>query len=156
MIYRTAVGVVAVTLLAATHWKAYTLGQDRINLQWSIDRAKRAAEHAKTVEEYRGREQALQALVDGFKRKSENEINRITRERDALVVSLRNRPEARGVLSCPAKDAEPAVGCTGAGLARPDAGFLAGYSADAAKLAAALNQCLDSYNEVKRKMDAGN
>jgi hypothetical protein len=158
MIYRTAIGVVALTLLAATHWKAYTLGQDRINLQWSIDRAKQAAAHAKQVEEYRGKEQALQALVDGFKRKSQNEINRITRERDALVVSLRERPEAR-TNSCSAPTAEgtgPAVGASGAGLSRPDAEFLAGYAADAARANESLKMCLDAYREVRRTISAGN
>lgn len=157
MIYRTAIGVVALTLLAGTHWKAYTLGRDRVSLQWSIERAKQAAEHAKTVDEYRDREQALQTRVDAFKRSSQNEINRITRERDALVVSLRNRPEARGDV-CPAPFAEgagPAVGATGAGLSRPDAEFLAGYAADAARANEALKICLDAYREVRRTMNSG-
>lgn len=163
--YRAALVAVVATLLAATHWKVYTMGRDRVALQWSIDRAKqaeeradRAAEHAKQVEEYRGREQALQARVDAFKRSSQNEINRITRERDALVVSLRQRPEARAdtCVAPAAEGAGPAVGSTGAGLSRPDAEFLAGYAADAARASEALKICLDAYRAVQRTINAGN
>jgi hypothetical protein len=40
------------------------------------------------------------------------------------------------------------VGCTGEGLARPDAEFLAGFAADAARLQAAYDSCRKAYEVV--------
>jgi hypothetical protein len=66
-----------------------------------------------------------------------------------MVGSLRERPEGR-VQSCPVyTDTGAPAGCTGAGLARPDAEFLAGYAADAARLEATLEQCRAAYEAVR-------
>jgi len=46
-------------------------------------------------------------------------------------------------------DSTNAVGCTGEGLAKPDAEFLAGYAADAAQLQAQYNACKAGYEALR-------
>ena len=43
--------------------------------------------------------------------------------------------------------------CTGAGLSRGDAEFLARYAADAARTREALDQCVRQYDEVRRALE---
>ena len=166
MIWPSTAGIAALgaaVVLAGTHWFVFDLGKDRVAAQWSKDReeqaqaqAQRAQEHAKQVEEYRSKEQALQKLLDDSARSNRDEISRIARQRDVALRSLRDRP----ILRAPAPDPQAApgagsgTGCTGAGLARPDAEFLVRYAADAARTADALKTCLDSYRKVRDILNA--
>jgi hypothetical protein len=64
----------------------------------------------------------------------------------ALTASLRNR--ATRPATMPA-DTSAAKNCTGPGLYRDDAEFLAWYAAEAARVARALERCEAQYNEVR-------
>lgn len=161
---RGVAALAALVALAGSHWFTYSLGSDKIAARWAADRerqaqerTKQAQEHAKVLGEYRDKEQRLQRLLDDSVRANRNEVNRIARERDAAVRSLHDRPVARAD-PAPApqapEGARPAVGCTGAGLARPDAEFLVGFAADAARTTEALKTCLDSYKQVQRTINS--
>lgn len=95
----------------------------------------RASERANT--------EALQAVT----MKATHEKNRIAADLRVALDGLRNRPErpASSGGAVP-EGASDGVGCTGAGLARPDAEFLVGYAADAAGLQSALAACQSAYS----------
>lgn len=74
---------------------------------------------------------------------------------------VRHRPEARSdggdVPQAGASEAGTgAAGCTGQGLARPDAQFLAGYAADAARLRLALAECAARYEAARQAIERVN
>jgi hypothetical protein len=98
----------------------------------------------------RQREQALQALVDKQRRAHDAEVKRVVREYSALVDGLRDRPEARAGDGGVPEGAVAGAGCTGQGLSRPDATFLAGFAADAARTQAALDACRTAYDSLNR------
>jgi hypothetical protein len=101
-------------------------------------------------------EQALQKLVDQQRQEHRREVNRIVARYNADLERLRNRPEARSESPSGLPDSPTAgVGCTGAGLARPDAEFLSWYSAEAARTATALDACVHAYNKVRESINAG-
>jgi hypothetical protein len=102
-------------------------------------------------------EQALQKLVDQLRGAHQNEVNRIVSRYNADLERLRNRPEARSESpSGLPEGAASGVGCTGAGLSKPDAEFLSWYSASAARTQAALDACVHAYEQVREQSNAGN
>lgn len=81
-------------------------------------------------------------LQDEQNAKSETDRLRIA----ALTASLRNRAARPATLPT---DTGAAKNCTGPGLYRDDAEFLAWYAAEATRTARTLERCEAQYNEVK-------
>lgn len=135
--------------IGAVYGQGRTDGARKVQQAWDREKATIAEQQAKAITEVRERERVLQAQVDQERRKHREEVSRITSEYERMVGSLRERPENR-VDNCPVyTDTGAPAGCTGAGLARPDAEFLAGYAADAARLEATLEQCRAAYEAVR-------
>ena len=111
-----------------------------------------AQAQAAEVNAARIREQELQAQITAQQRNHRNEVARINARHAAALDGLRDRPErpdSGGV----SEGADSGIGCTGAGLARGDASFLAGFAADAARTQAALDACIVAYDEVRRAVN---
>jgi hypothetical protein len=152
--YRTLIAVaVVIALIGAVGWKAYTAGQVEATQRLTAVYVAEKLETQKVVNaeltKARQREKELLAVMQQSSQEYNNEIQRVTDKYDNIVDSLRNRPVTRtdsdrGVPESTSTD----VGCTGKGLARPDAEFLTRYAADAAKLQAALNSCKERYSSV--------
>lgn len=149
---------VSLVVLAAgftTGWKTqgWRLGQEiatiRNNHATQIQELQATALAAE--QKYREQEAQTARMLAAAREKSNAEIRRINARHTATVNSLRNRPERADsnsnsqVPSAPT----PCAGSTGAELARGDAEFLAGYAADAARLEAALEQCISAYNALR-------
>jgi hypothetical protein len=71
---------------------------------------------------------------------------------DALADGMRHRAERRPDLPGASAAASACAGGTGAGLSRPDAGFLDGEAARANRIRAALEQCYAQYEQVRQRM----
>ena len=152
--YRTLIAVaVVIAFTGAVGWKAYTAGQAEATQRLTVVYVAEKLETQKAVNaeltKARQREKELLAVMQQSSQEYNNEIQRVTAKHDSILDSLRNRPNTRtdndrGVPESTSTD----TGCTGKGLARPDAEFLAGYATEAAKLQAALNSCKESYNSV--------
>ena len=95
----------------------------------------------------RSRENAHSEAVQAITKRGENEKRRIAADLRRQLDSLRNRPDRAAPDAVPGGAADP-MGCTGAGLARQDAEFLARYAAAAAELANALGECRARYDEA--------
>ena len=146
-------GLVAAVVAAGAVWTAYNAGYEagatRVQTAWDAERLEALRARAEFETAARKREQELAAKVEQLQRSHRNEIRRIERTHADLVDSLRYRPEARaGAGNVPTDTAAGAAGCTGAGLARPDAAFLAGFAADAARTQAALDACIAAYGAL--------
>ena len=140
-------GLAGLVMLGFSYWKGYTHGSTNVQEKWDaykvVQEREALAEASKAVE----KERQLQAKADRIQREKHNAVKTADAKYNALVDSLRNRPEVRanGV----PEGADNAVGCTGAGLARPDAEFLAGFAADAARLQAQYNACKAGYEALR-------
>jgi hypothetical protein len=79
------------------------------------------------------------------------EVATINRKLNTALGELRTRPERTTTISGSKVPGTPTacVGATGAELAKPDAEFLAGYAADAARLEAELTKCETAYNALR-------
>jgi hypothetical protein len=97
----------------------------------------------------REKEQALQQGANNLREEKDREIRNINARSIALANSLRNRPERPAEGSTVSSTASACSAATGAQLAKGDAEFLAGYSADAASLKAALDQCVKQYESLR-------
>jgi hypothetical protein len=147
----------AAALLVFVAWRIYATGHEdgsaEVRGQWSAELAATLQAQAEELTQARDREQRLQAALERQREEYRREINSITFSHNRLVDSLRERTEERAGPSGVPEGAASGVGCTGAGLARPDAGFLAGYAADAARLRAALETCVAQYNAVRDQVN---
>lgn len=157
--YRTLIAVAAIiAFTGAVGWKAYTAGQAEATQRLTAIYVAEKLETQKAVNaelmKARQREKELLAVMKQSSQEYNNEIQRVTTKHHNIIDSLRNRPitrtdSDRGVPESTSTD----TGCTGKGLARPDAEFLAGYATEAAKLQAALNSCKESYNSVMKMIN---
>jgi hypothetical protein len=140
-------GLAGLLMLGFSYWKGYIHGKDVVQKEW--DAAKVVWERESLAEAAKAQqiERDMQAKVNKAQKEKLNAIKTADTKYNALIDSLRERPEARSneVSGC----SGDAVGCTGAGLARPDAEFLAGYAADAARLQAAYNSCREAYEVIQ-------
>ena len=154
------VSIAAAVLVSATMFGwGYLVGNShgakRVQQQWDRQTAATAKEMAKQQSQAREREHQLQLQADRKLKEKDREIAAFARRAAALAGSLRDRPEARVAPADVPQAAGPAAaGCTGAGLARPDAEFLVGFAADAARLQLALDQCRAGYQAAKDILDA--
>ncbi len=148
--YFIAGSVVAVVLAyGAGHWQGDDAGQAKVQAKWDREKAKLAEEYATNVAKMRDKEQAMVEASAVIMEKKNHEIREINARATALANSLRQRPERTESSSVPSTTAS-CSGASGAQLARGDGEFLAGYSTDAAKLQAALNQCIAQYDAIRR------
>jgi hypothetical protein len=134
----------------AGHWQGDDAGQAKVQAKWDKEKAKQMAEYAENMRLAREKEQALQQGADHLREEKDREIRNINARATALANSLRNRPERPAEGSAVSGSSGACSAATGAQLAKGDAEFLAGYSADAASLKAALDQCVKQYESLRR------
>ena len=121
--------------------------------EWDKEKATVAKAHLEELQRARQREAELQATIDKQTEEYKNDLANIATDYQRVVVWLRDRPAARAGAGGVPQGATVGVGCTGAGLSRGDAEFLAGYAADAARTRKALDQCVRQYEEVRQAME---
>ena len=149
--YFIAGSVLAVVCAYGTgHWQGDNAGQAKVQAQWDREKAKQMAEYAENMRIAREKEQALQQGANNLREEKDRELKKVADTNRILLGSLRNRPERPAEGSAVSSTASACSGATGAQLAKGDAEFLAGYSADAASLKAALDQCVKQYESLRR------
>jgi TolA-binding protein len=156
---KAATYLLALALLAALGalWRtdsaleAERLAHQTTKTERADEARKRAETHGKELVRAQEREIALKAVASRLQQENRDENRRIAALYQRELDGLRNRPEARAGADTGGvpEGAAAGAGCTGAGLARPDAAFLAGYAADAARLQAALDHCEARYNALR-------
>jgi hypothetical protein len=148
---------ITLTLLAGSAWLAYSKGKaygmQQVQTLWNSERAIQLAAQAEAEMKARQTEQALQQTINRIKQEKTREATRLANDYAAVLHSLHDRAEDRAGAGGVPEGATPGAGCTGQGLARPDATFLAGYGADAARLQLALNACQAAYDSVRREIN---
>ena len=141
-------GVAGLLMLGFSYWKGYTHGKEVVQEDWDAAKVVQEREALAKASEAIEKERQLQARADKIQREKHNAVKAADSKYAALIDSLRNRAETRS--NDPVSDsAGDVVGCTGAGLARPDAEFLAGFAADAARLQAQYNACKAGYEALR-------
>ena len=133
----------------AGHWQGDDAGQAKVQAQWDREKAKQMAEYAENMRLAREKEQALQQGANNLREEKDRELKKVADTNRILLGSLRNRPERPAEGSAVSSTAGACSAATGAQLAKGDAEFLAGYSADAASLKAALDQCVKQYESLR-------
>jgi hypothetical protein len=133
------------------YYKGNSAGQAEVQQAWDKEKAEQYAAYAKAQEEARQREQEMQQAADKLRRDKDAEIRNINARATALTNSLRDRQERPTQSGDGSGAARSCSGASGAELAKGDGEFLAGYAADAARLQAALDQCVKQYNAVRQK-----
>ena len=141
-----------IAALLVTHLYAYRFGVDEVTARWNEERLLFERSRNAQIENARRAEHRLQEELSQTRQEAADEKRRIAARYERTIAGLRQRPEARAPTGVP-EGAAAGVGCTGAGLARPDGEFLARYAADAARLQADLQTCVNAYNSVRRQVN---
>ncbi len=136
----------AILIIGLGAWQSYRFGERNgqawMRQQWQSDQLLQANQRVKDEQSAREREHQIQQRLFQIQLESRRVQKEIT-ERYALDLErLRERPERPDSSASPLpSNSATCLGGTGSGLARGDAAFLAGYAADAARLAEALVAC---------------
>ena len=150
--YFIAGSVLAVVCAYGTgHWQGDSAGQAKVQQKWDQEKAKQMAEYAENMRLAREKEQALQEGANNLREEKDRELKKVADTNRILLGSLRDRPERPAEGSAVSSTTGACSGATGAQLARGDGEFLAGYAADAARLKAALDQCVRQYETLRRQ-----
>jgi hypothetical protein len=131
-------------LAFGTGWK---INGWRLEARIADLQASYALAYAEAQKAARDKENALTNDLASIRRSKDAEIQNVRRSLDIALNSLRHRPE-RPADSMPT-DSVAGGGCTGKGLARGDAEFLARYAADAARLQSAYKACTRAYDAAR-------
>ena len=135
------------------YYQGNTAGRAVVQQAWDKEKAEQYAAYAKGQEAARAREQEMQQAADRLRREKDAEIRDINARTIALSNSLRDRQERPASNGAVSGAPRSCAGASGAELAKGDGEFLAGYSADAARLQAALDQCVKQYNAARQKVN---
>ena len=149
---RLSIAAVLVFGICAAGWLTYDAGKTRGRLEvqtaWDNEQAITAQAHAAEMMKARQQEQALRALADRLRKEKADEARRLAAQYQRDLDGLRDRPETRAGAGGVPEGSTPGVGCTGAGLARLDAGLLTGYAYAASRLQLAYNECKARYDAL--------
>lgn len=128
---------------------------------WHVKATQRAVEQARSVlitkydKALRDEEQKalrasneLQASADTERQKKDEKINAISRQLDAALISLRNRPTRPATTT---QDTGSVQACTARGLYREDAEFLTREAARSESVLAERDYYYQQYEEVRKK-----
>jgi hypothetical protein len=133
------------------YYKGNEDGQASVQQKWDKENARLQAEYAENQRLAREREQALALGAERLRQEKDREIRNINARATALTNSLRDRSERPAQSSAVSGTTPACSGATGKELARGDGEFLARYAADAARNAAALDQCIRQYEDVRNR-----
>lgn len=147
--WRVWVAILLALVLAASHWKAYHLGAAGVKAEWNAEKLEVARRSAKLIEANIAKTNTLQERADTIRRVKDAEIERIRDERDAALISLRNRPDRPSDADL-SKDASVGPACTGRSLFHEDADFLVREAARADEQRLQLAKCQDAYESARQ------
>lgn len=149
--YFLAGAVIAVALAGgAGYIKGSAHGKAEVQAEWDRERAAQAEAYAKAQAAAREKEQALQAEADQLREETSVKLKEANDRAASLSNRLRDRKERPATPTGSVSGAtQSCSGASGAELARGDGEFLVRYAADAARLQAALDQCVKQYEAVR-------
>lgn len=133
------------------YYKGNAAGKAEVQQAWEVEKRKQAEEYADNLRKALETQQEMQQAADTLRREKDAQIRDINARATALTNSLRDRKERPSKDGSVSDTARSCAGASGAELAKGDGEFLARYSADAARLQAALDQCVKQYNAIRQK-----
>jgi len=139
--------------LGAGYYKGNQDGQAAVQQQWDKERAKQMAEFAENQRLAREKEHALQQSADRLRQEKDLEIKNVSARATALSNSLRDR-QTRPTADASQVSNPTGTGqayCTGKQLYREDSEFLVRVAREADELRAALTQCYNQYDELRKQ-----
>ena len=144
--------------LSGAAWWAYNAiydqGADSVQVKWDAVELERSQQSAKVAADALQTTKDLQATTEQLRKTSHAQISALNQSLAAAIAGLSNRPARPDAGSVPG-DTTAGAGCTGAGLYRPDAEFLARESARADKLRVDIAQCQSQYNAARAALMGG-
>lgn len=155
--FKLAAAAIAVVVLFGLYtWRVHVerdYGRAEVQLKWDADKGRQkdaalAAQQANALETQRRLDEAAKA-----ERTKNEALIDANRRVGQLLGELRNRPQRPASGSAAASHPAAGAACTGSGLYRPDAEFLAGEAAAAAVIASQRDYCHDRYDALTKPME---
>jgi len=135
----------------AGYVKGSAHGKMVVQAEWDAERIRQQEAYAKAQAAAREKEQQLQAEADQLREETSVKLQEANDRAASLSNRLRDRKErASSATGSVPGAAQSCSGASGAELARGDGEFLVRYAADAARLQAALDQCVKQYDAVRQ------
>lgn len=131
------------------YYNGYDNGKEKIQAEWDKAKTEAIAKHAEELRQARDKEQSWQKAANNIQKEKDNEIRKLNATHAAIVHSLRDRKD-RTESGMPDDPDAAQSQCTGTGLYRSDAEFLAREAARADEIRIALKQCYAQYDSITK------
>ncbi len=151
--WRLWAGLAIVIALAASHWKAYTMGKSTVQAKWDAQSLAIAKQSLKLSEEATRTTDTLQANADNIEVSKNAEIDKLNIAVASLSGELRKRPQ-RPVGGNLPQDPSAGKGCYPASLYREDAIVALNFAAEADRLRIDLEACYSQYDKARDAIGA--
>jgi hypothetical protein len=146
--WRVWAAVMVAIALAASHWKAYKLGESGVTAEWNADKLAQAEQAAALKDAAAATTVSLQTDANNLRKTKNAQIAKLNSDLAVALGRLHDRPARPGEGDLPGPAGAGPTGCTGAGLFRPDAEFLTRKASERDTIAVLLEQCQTQYNDA--------
>ena len=152
--WRVWAAIFVAVALAASHWKAYKLGQTDIRADWNAEKLDTAQQTLRLLEKNTRTSTELQDKADNTRKAKNAQIAQLDADLATALERLRERPERPGGANLPTDTGvgSASSGCTGKELFRDDGEFLTRLAGDADKLRINLKACYAQYEAARKSI----
>lgn len=151
---RVAVAMVLCTALAASHWKAYSVGKHTRDAEISAADTTRAQGMLRLVENAQRKQAEIQEAADKQRELDNAQITKLGTDYTTAIAAERVRRNSRPAGYVPPTPAASAAGpgCSAASLFAEDAAVALGFAAEADRLRITILGLEARYNKVKDEL----
>jgi hypothetical protein len=149
--WRVWAAVMLAVALAASHWKAYKLGESGVTAEWNADKLAQAEQSAALKDAAAATTASLQTDANKLRKTKNAEIAKLNSDLAIALGSLHDRPARPGAGDLP-NPTGVGASCTGASLFAQDAGFLVREAGRADQLRLDLAQCQAAYANARNSL----
>lgn len=138
-------------MLAASHWKAYKMGEATVAVEWAADKLSQADQTNQLQAETARTTINLQADADKTRKTKDAKITKLNADLTIALNGLRDLPSRPGEGDLPSPTGA-AAGCYPAQLYREDASVAVQLAGEADQLRISLGACYASHADARRAL----
>ena len=151
MSWRTCLALV-LALLAGTHWKAYKMGEQGVQAEWTTEKLAQSNAQIEAEKSARAKEQGLQASADKLRDTQNAQIRTLAIDLDRARAAIRLQHRASRPADYVPPPTSAGAGCSPGAIFAEDADVALGLAAEADELRIAYQRCEAQYNAASEAL----
>lgn len=152
MSWRTCLALVLALLLSGTHWKAYKMGEQGVQAEWTAEKLAKSNAQIEAEQAARAKEQGLQSVADKLRDTQNAQIRTLAIDLDRARADIRLQHRASRPADYVPPPASAGAGCSPGAIFAEDADVALGLAAEADELRIAYQRCEAQYGAAREAL----